>query len=844
MRSKVLNSILSVLVIVGFFASNLTISADELEPVKVSGGISTRAITFPEQIDVVFPDANLAEGIRVKLGKSAVTDTITQADLDTIVTFTLSGSGNTMYNNPPAATDVLSIDGLEYLQNVIDLQIPGHAFSDLSPLAGLTNLEKLILQANREIIDMSDLAGLVNLEYIDMSYTEVADVSVLENMPDLIFVRFFDTKINDVSALKNSTKLQTLFAVSFGIITQESIETLKDIPTLTSMSINYAQLYDLTPFDTSFNALTSLQLGSQQIYKGEVRVDRSEMMLPGHDSVAGILKNVDGTPIQPSNWSNPQSPVPVGSVSDGGTYNVGTNTISWSGVTLTPADDAVAYTFSETVSINGALPSVPYNGAVWVEVLRPLAVTFDSDGGSAVSGFDTYRGDLLSQPANPTKAGFTFVEWEYDDDNNASTPMVTFNFAMDTIDDDITLHAKWTAAVENINYHLDGGVNDASNPATYTSGTGVTSFAAPTKTGYSFGGWYAEPALTTPVTSISTTQTGSVDLYAKWDVNDYTLTYHLDGGTNNPSNPATYTFGVGVPSFNAPTKVGYTFAGWYLDPAFVMQVTSVSTVDTNNLDLYAKWTVGSNPITYHLDGGVNDASNPTTYTTGTGVASFAAPTKAGYKFGGWFEDATFTTPITSISTTQTGPVNVYAKWNAIKLTIKDNFKAVDDILVVYRSGDTKETSVLFPTGYSYEYDIQLEIDGTPITATELNDVTWNVAAAGECSNLLTYVEIKNGTSKLVANRTGIVTITATYKGQSAKIDVVIPGDVTRDGVLNTADALRIQNYASSKTPNKDLLGVNDKYTELMADMSGDAIINTADKVVIQKMVAKTIKPSN
>ena len=82
------------------------------------------------------------------------------------------------------------------------------------------------------------------------------------------------------------------------------------------------------------------------------------------------------------------------------------------------------------------------------------------------------------------------------------------------------------------------------------------------------------------------------------------------------------------------------------------------------------------------------------------------------------------------------------------------------------------------------------------------------------------------------------------KGSTAKIDVVIPGDVTRDGILNTADALRIQNYASSKTPNKDLLGVNDKYTELMADMSGDGIINTADKVVIQKMVAKTIKPSN
>ena len=430
--------------------------------------------------------------------------------------------------------------------------------------------------------------------------------------------------------------------------------------------------------------------------------------------------------------------------------------------------------------------------------------------------------------------------------------LTTYNYANDNrefLSLDIVLDATTGefaggAKQKNLGVHLTDFITTSMNTLMISDSSYNNFFSSniPTLTGNTFSGW--DHALLSFTGSKIITELSDT-FNAQWLANSYGITYHLDGGTNGAGNPTTYTYGSGVASFTAPTKVGYTFKGWYKDAGCTTSMTNIPTTQTGVVDVYAKWEANKYNISYYLNGGTNDKTNPTTYTYGSGITSLKAPTKEGYNFNGWYKDASLTTPMTSISTTQTGTVNVYAKWTLKKLTIKDDFKANDDnILVVYRSGDKKETSLLFPTGYSYEYDIKLEIDGTPISANELKDVTWKVKAAGECSDKLEYVTIKNGTNKLIAKRTGIVTLSATYKGSTATIDVVVVGDVTRDGILNTADALRIQNYASSKTPNKDLLGVNDKYTELMADMSGDAIINTADKVVIQKMVAKTIKPSN
>jgi uncharacterized repeat protein (TIGR02543 family) len=217
----------------------------------------------------------------------------------------------------------------------------------------------------------------------------------------------------------------------------------------------------------------------------------------------------------------------------------------------------------------------------------------------------------------------------------------------------------------NIYYFLNGGTNNTSNPDSYTSGVGAT-LSNPTKTGYTFGGWYDNANFTgTAITAISTTATGDVTLYAKWEVNTYTITYNLNGGTNDAANTSTYTYGVGLTLSN-PTQTGYAFGGWYDNASFTgTAITAVSTTTTGDVTFYAKWTANTYNITYSLNGGTNDAANTATYTYGIGLI-LSNPTQTGYTFGGWYDNTGFTgTAITAISSTVTGDVTLYAKWTKV-----------------------------------------------------------------------------------------------------------------------------------------------------------------------------------
>ena len=98
---------------------------------------------------------------------------------------------------------------------------------------------------------------------------------------------------------------------------------------------------------------------------------------------------------------------------------------------------------------------------------------------------------------------------------------------------------------------------------------------------------------------------------------------------------------------------------WYTDAEFTT-VFDFSQKIYENTVLYGK--EESYPIHYVLDGGENAASNPTEYICGVGVTAFADPTRENYIFEGWFTDAAFINPITTISAETVGEVTLYAKW--------------------------------------------------------------------------------------------------------------------------------------------------------------------------------------
>ena len=100
------------------------------------------------------------------------------------------------------------------------------------------------------------------------------------------------------------------------------------------------------------------------------------------------------------------------------------------------------------------------------------------------------------------------------------------------------MYAKWTAETYYaISYVLNGGTNNAANPAAYTATTGTIALADPVRTGYAFAGWYTDAKFKNRITSIPGGSTGNKTVYAKWTLLTYKISYQLNGGKNNAKNP-------------------------------------------------------------------------------------------------------------------------------------------------------------------------------------------------------------------------------------------------------------------------------------------------------------------
>ena len=154
-----------------------------------------------------------------------------------------------------------------------------------------------------------------------------------------------------------------------------------------------------------------------------------------------------------------------------------------------------------------------------------------------------------------------------------------------------TLTVQWTAPTYAVTLHANGGTINNGNVTEYTYGVGATLPTDVTRTGYTFKGWYDNESLTgAPVTAISNTETGNKEYWAKWEINQYTITYVLAGGTAE-GNPGTYTIETGAFTLTNPTKSGYTFTGWSgtgLDGENNMTVT-IPTGSTGNRTYTAHW---------------------------------------------------------------------------------------------------------------------------------------------------------------------------------------------------------------------------------------------------------------
>lgn len=299
-----------------------------------------------------------------------------------------------------------------------------------------------------------------------------------------------------------------------------------------------------------------------------------------------------------------------------------------------------------------------------------------------------------------------------------------------------------------ITYVLDGGSNNSSNPSTYEETTGTIILNDPTKTGYTFAGWYLDAAFTQKITQIDKGTSGDITLYAKWtadaaadklnldnldidftSLDDNYISSKADGKpkliiffSHKCSNSQRTIQGIrqgiqNVDIFAIETLGGakadvLNFKNTYGSDAIVFSYDdygventrylndyvnlanhnsitppTICYIDADNklqhitngyrsasdiktdIDRYCGSSSEPSPadtytITYVLDGGNNNTSNPATYTTETDTITLQNPTREGYIFEGWYRDAAFTQAITKIENGSSGNLTIYAKWKA------------------------------------------------------------------------------------------------------------------------------------------------------------------------------------
>jgi uncharacterized protein (TIGR02145 family)/uncharacterized repeat protein (TIGR02543 family) len=219
-----------------------------------------------------------------------------------------------------------------------------------------------------------------------------------------------------------------------------------------------------------------------------------------------------------------------------------------------------------------------------------------------------------------------------------------------------------------VSYYLNRGYNHAQNSAWYVSSDLPVTLQEPFKYGYTFEGWYEEEGFITAVTEIPEGSTGNKSLHAKWSVNQYTVTFHAQGGSAPEPENTQVTYDQTYGTVATTARENYRFMGWFTDSTGGVHVTSESSVQiAMDLSLYAHWS-REYSLTYALNNATNHGSNPALYITLETITLHDPikndPISADYwTFDGWYEDANFTTQITTIPAGSTGNIEVHAKWS-------------------------------------------------------------------------------------------------------------------------------------------------------------------------------------
>ena len=296
------------------------------------------------------------------------------------------------------------------------------------------------------------------------------------------------------------------------------------------------------------------------------------------------------------------------------------------------------------------------------------SISYNLNGGTDEGNPNSYTVERDFTLKNPTKEGYTFAGWS-GTDISGTEKAVTIKNA--TGNREYT--ANWTANQYTITFDTDGGSEVASITQDY--GTKITAPANPTKTGYTFTGWDMEIPKTMPA--------GDMTIKAQWKINQYTITFDTDGGSEIA--PITQDYGTEITAPANPTKTGYTFDGWDAEIP--------TTMPAGDMTIKAKWTINQYTVTFKNGDEVVKSAE---MNYGSTIAEPKAPDKEGYTFKGWqgYTD-NMTVPARDVTFTAQWTINKYT------LTFKNGETVYKTITQDYGTAIAKPTD---PTKTGYTFD--------------------------------------------------------------------------------------------------------------------------------------------
>ncbi len=380
-----------------------------------------------------------------------------------------------------------------------------------------------------------------------------------------------------------------------------------------------------------------------------------------------------------------------------------------------------------------------------LSVVKPsyvVKVTAGSHGKVAVSptaADNKYvEGTVLTMAANPDE-GYEFTSWS---DGSTDNPLTI------TVSKAATYTAKFSVLSYKVNFIVDGKVTtqDVNYGAAIKAPT-------PTKAGYTFSGWDQVIPTTMPARPLTFT--------AQWKINSYTLTYVVNG----KSQSTTLEYGAVITAPAAPTRDGYTFAGWDKEiPA---------TMPAENLTITALWKVNGYTLTFDL--GTEKKVTEVPY--GEAISAPTSFKREGYTFVGWDKKVPATMPAEPLTITAIWKINQY----------KLNFVVDDKTITTDVDFGAAISAPTAPEKDGYTFD---GWDAAIPETMPARDLTFNVVWKAKIYRLILNVSDATLTYRVpcgsvVALPASVTRTGYTFAGWDAEAPATMPaGDLTLTALWN------------------------------------------------------------